>query len=56
MSIKHVYNNEERKNAVKNNKTLTAVTLNIDTDFMIDFLILQKSLKIKFLRDLPSEK
>ena len=54
MNIKHVYNNDDRKKAAKKNKIVIVVTLNIDTDFMFDFLILQKSLKIKFLTDLPS--
>ena len=39
----------------KNKENSTDVTLNIDTDFMFYFLILQKYSKIKFLTLLPSK-
>ena len=39
----------------KNKENSTDVTLNIDTDFMFYFLILQKYSKIKFLTFLPSK-
>ena len=42
------------KDSGKNNENSNDVTLNIDTDFMFYFLILQKYSKIKFLTLLPS--
>ena len=42
------------KDSGKNNEKSNDVTLNIDTDFMFYFLILQKYSKIKFLTLLPS--
>ena len=42
------------KDSGKNNENSNDVALNIDTDFMFYFLILQKYSKIKFLTHLPS--
>ena len=39
----------------KNNENSTVVTLSIDTDFVLYFLILQKYSKSKFLTLLPSK-
>ena len=44
---------QREKGSGKNNKDSTVLTLNIDTDFMFYFLILQKYSIIKFLTLLP---
>ena len=46
---------EGGKDSGRNSESSTVVTLNIDTDFMFYFLILQKYSKFKFLTLLPSK-
>ena len=46
---------EGGKDSGRNSENSTVVTLNIDTDFMFYFLILQKYSKFKFLTLLPSK-
>ena len=46
----------KKKKTKKNNENSSFLTLNINTDFMLDFLIIQKYSKIRFLTLLPSKR